>query len=250
MREVITHEALEGVPVTGTASLSVTGVCYGASDSPLIKNISLSLPARGISVIMGPNGAGKSLFLRLIHGLLVPSAGTIRWGGLSIDSPDAPVQALVFQSPVLLRRSTAANVDFVLKTRGRPDREKRDALLQRVGLSHLAKSPARRLSGGECQRLQLARALATDPDVLLMDEPTASLDPASTAVIEALVQDIARKGCKVIYVTHDLGQARRLADDVVFLANGKLAEHSSAQQFFETPVSDAARAYVNGHLVL
>lgn len=250
MREAVTHQRLEGAPVGGNTTLSAHALSYETGGRRLIDNVSLTLPADGISVIMGPNGAGKSLFLRLVHGLLMPTNGQINWGSSGPGEPSGPKQALVFQSPVLLRRSVAANVDFVLKTRGAQDVDLRNALLQRVGLLHLSKSPARRLSGGESQRLQLARALATTPDVLLMDEPTASLDPSSTAVIEALVHDIARKGCKVIYVTHDLGQARRLADDIVFLAKGRLAEHTQARTFFDEPRSDEARAYLNGQLVL
>jgi len=250
MREAVIDGTLTGEAVGAGTALSVSGLTFQDGGRTLLDGLSVTLPGAGVSVVMGPNGAGKSLFLRLVHGLLEPSHGCIRWGGAKVSPETTRSQALVFQSPVLLRRSVAANVDFALKARGCVSIQRRDALLARVGLRHLSRTAARRLSGGEAQRLQFARALATDPQVLLMDEPTASLDPASTAVIEALVQDAARQGVKVIFVTHDIGQARRLADDVTFLAAGRLVEHVEAGQFFERPESSQARAYLGGHLVI
>ena len=160
---------------------------------------------------------------------------------------------MVFQKPVLLRRSVAANIDFVLRGRSlaRADRRaRRDDLLARVGLADRARQPARLLSGGEQQRLALARALAIRPQVLFLDEPTASLDPASVQTIEAIVLDASRAGTKVIFVTHDIGQARRLAGDVVFLHRGVVAEHRAAKEFFAGPASEAALAYLSGRIVL
>ncbi|WP_369796047.1 ATP-binding cassette domain-containing protein [Puniceibacterium sp. IMCC21224] len=199
---------------------------------------------------MGPNGAGKSLLLRLLHGLIVPQSGSVLWDGAPLDSATRARQAMVFQKPVLLRRSVAANVDFVLRARGRRDRAARDALLARVGLSDHAAQPARLLSGGEQQRLALARALAVQPEVLFLDEPTASLDPASALMIEEIARNIRDQGTKLVFITHDIGQARRLADDVVFVARGQAAEHTPARQFFDQPTSEAARAYLAGRLVL
>lgn len=232
------------------SALTVKGLNYRVDGRPLVDGLTLELAPEGISVVMGPNGAGKSLFLRLIHGLLEPDHGDIRWGTQRAGPQTSRRQALVFQTPVLLRRAVSANMDFVMKARGCFDPERRDALLRRVGLAELAKSPARKLSGGERQRLQLARALATEPEVLLLDEPTASLDPAATATIETLVRDVSQQGVKVIYVTHDIGQARRLADDVVFLAAGRVVEHANAIDFFDTPSSAEARAYLAGHLLV
>ncbi|HEY5720378.1 MAG TPA: ATP-binding cassette domain-containing protein, partial [Gammaproteobacteria bacterium] len=159
-------------------------------------------------------------------------------------------QALVFQRPVLLRRSVAANLEFVLGLRGPVDRERCRVLLRHVGLEARARQPARLLSGGEQQRLALARALALEPRVLFLDEPTASLDPASTATIERLVREAQAAGTKVVYVTHDIGQARRLADEVVFLHRGRLLEQTPAAGFFERPVSGEARDYLAGRLVV
>ena len=233
--------------------LEVRGLRYEVRETALVDGIDLSLEQPGITAIMGPNGAGKSLLLRLLHGLLVPSAGDIRWNGAPLDESVRRRQALVFQRPVLLRRSVLANVEFVLRLRAgasalhAPDARE---LLEQAGLGDRAGQPARRLSGGEQQRLAMVRALALDPDVLFMDEPTASLDPASVAAIEAIVVEAHRAGTKIVLVTHDLGQACRLADDVVFLHRGRVMEHTLAAQFFVRPRSQPARDYLAGRLVL
>ena len=216
----------------------------------LVDGIDLTLDAGGLTVVMGPNGAGKSLLLRLLHGLIPPTAGEIRWG----DRPMTPTirerQGMVFQRPVLLRRSVAANLDFALGLRGNASSEWRDALLDRVGLLGRARQPARLLSGGEQQRLALIRALALEPDVLFLDEPTASLDPASVLTIEEVVRGAKAGGTKVIFVTHDMNQARRLADDVLFLHHGQLLEQSPAEDFFTAPRSEFARAYLEGRIIV
>lgn len=228
----------------------VRGLVYRAGGANRIDGIELALPKSSLTVVLGPNGAGKSLLLRLMHGLLTPTAGEIRWDGQPLDEAMRARQAMVFQRPVLLRRSVVANILFVLRLRGRPDREVVESLLNEVGLEDLAEQPARRLSGGEQQRLALARALALNPAVLFMDEPTASLDPAATASIESIVRRAHERGVKVVFVTHDLGQARRLADDVVFLHRGRLVEHTPAAAFFDQPESPQARQYLAGQLVL
>jgi len=226
------------------------GLVYRVGDRALIDGIDLKIPRGSRTVVMGPNGAGKSLLLRLLHGLLTPTSGQVLWGGRPLDGGQRQHQAMVFQRPVLLRRSVAANIRFVLNLRGRAAPDRVAQILDEVGLAACARQPARLLSGGEQQRLTLARALATDPQVLFLDEPTASLDPASTAAIEAIVKRAHERGTKIVFVTHDLGQARRLADDVVFLNAGRLAEHSPAQTFFDNPLSRAARDYLDGRLVL
>jgi tungstate transport system ATP-binding protein len=160
---------------------------------------------------------------------------------------------MVFQKPVLLRRSAAGNIWHALGLRGidRGERAIRvDGALKLAGLERLATMPARVLSGGEQQRLCLARALSLEPDILFLDEPTASLDPASTLAIEGLLIDAQHRGIKVIVVTHDVGQARRLAQDVVFLHHGRVTEHDAAKSFFAHPHSEAARAFLAGGLVL
>lgn len=227
----------------------VRGLVYEAGGRRLIDSVELSIARDSRTVVMGPNGAGKSLLLRLLHGLLEPSAGEVLWNGRRLDAGVRREQAMVFQRPVLLRRSVAANIRFVLKQRGGANSEI-EQILDEVGLADLADQPARLLSGGEQQRLTLARALATHPRVLFLDEPTASLDPSSTAAIEAIVQRAHERGTKIVFVTHSLGQARRLADDVLFMHKGRLTEHSPASTFFDQPSSQAAADYLDDRLVL
>ena len=228
----------------------VADLTYQAGGAVLIKGIDLALEADGVTVIMGPNGAGKSLLLRLMHGLLVPSGGRVTWGGHPLDEAVRRRQAMVFQRAVMLRRSVAANIDFVLRLRGRADPARRRDILEHAGLADRADQPARLLSGGEQQRLALARALATEPDVLFMDEPTSNLDPASTLVIEDITKAARDRGTKIVFITHDMGQARRLADDVVFMHRGKVLEHSPAAAFFNQPASAEAGDYMAGKIIL
>ena len=230
--------------------LEIDSLCYEVERERLIDRFSLEIESRGISVIMGANGAGKSLLLRLIHGLLAPTSGRVRWGGAGLDLATRKRQALVFQKPVLLRRSVEANIDFVLKPRGGDYRARRNAVLHEAGLYRQRLQPARLLSGGEQQKLALARALATDPAVLLLDEPCASIDSASTLQIETLLEHTRERGVKIILVTHDIGQARRLADDVAFVHHGRLLEYRSAAEFFDAPASAEAAAYLDGRIVV
>lgn len=234
----------------GAPLAQVRGLCFAVAGQALVDQVSLGLDARSLTVIMGPNGAGKSLLVRLLHGLIRPSAGDILWGGQPISRAVRERQAMVFQRPVLLRRSVAANIDFVLRLRGRADKARRRDILDMVGLAGRERQAARLLSGGEQQRLALGRALATQPEVLFLDEPTASLDPASTLKIEQIVSAAHLRGVKIVFITHDLGQARRLAGDVVFMHRGRLVEHTRAEQFFAEPEARAARDYIAGRLVL
>jgi tungstate transport system ATP-binding protein len=194
----------------------------------------------GRTVILGPNGAGKSTLLRLMHGLLDPTEGRLCW-------PHALSQGMVFQRPVMLRTTALANVEYGLKLQGFSAancRERAMSALQRVGLESLAARPARRLSGGEQQRVALARAWALQPQVLFLDEPTASLDPASSRDVERIILQIAAEGTRIVMSTHNLAQARRLAENVIFLDAGRLAEHCAAEQFFCVPSSPAARIFL------
>lgn len=231
--------------------LVLDDVSYEIGGMRLIKDLSCTFEAGPRTVIIGPNGAGKSLFLRLCHGLLHPSAGTVRWAGPDGVDPMA-AQAMVFQRPVMLRRSVAANVDYALKLRGH-DKPARaaiiDEVLGRCGLRRLKDNPARVLSFGEQQKLALARAWALKPQVLFLDEPTASLDPAATHAVEEIVQAIHDEGTRIIMTTHDLGQARRFADEVIFLHRGRMLERAPAAQFFAQPENDLAQAFVKGELL-
>jgi tungstate transport system ATP-binding protein len=184
-------------------------------------------------------------------GLATPSAGRISWGGRTDSKPVR--RAILFQRPVMLRRTVAANVGYALAQAGAPRSQRMPrvaALLDRVGLADLAQRPARRLSGGEQQRLALARALARDPEILLLDEPTANLDPAATRSVEEIVVMAAQSGIKIVMASHDLGQVRRLAGDVVFLVRGALCEQDRAADFLDNPTTPEAAAFLRGDLVI
>lgn len=229
------------------------GLTFARGGRQLLAGIDLGISGAGITMIMGPNGAGKSLLLRVLAGLIEPDSGTVSWNGGAPDRARAHRLAFVFQHPVLLRRSVLANMLHALKATGVPriDRSRRAlAALEQGGLGHLAKSPARVLSGGEQQRLALVRALAARPQLLFLDEPTASLDPTSTAAIETLVLDAAAAGTRILFVSHDVGQARRLADDVLFLCDGRITETSPAETFFDQAASPQAKSFLEGRLLL
>ncbi|WP_420347796.1 ATP-binding cassette domain-containing protein [Pelagibius sp.] len=216
----------------------------------LIDGLSMTVPARGVTAVMGPNGAGKSLALRLIAQLVEPTSGRLRFAAGLLAQPEI---AFVFQKPVLLRRSVRANLDHALRTYGTPrgERAARLAELLALGqLTELAERPARVLSGGEQQRVAMVRALAAEPKVLLLDEPTASLDPQATAAIEALIRRAVDDGVSVVLVTHQAGQAQRLADTVCFLHKGRLHESAPAAAFFHNPRTPEAHAYLAGELLL
>ncbi len=230
--------------------LLLEGVGYAVDGRPLLDGVFFRFEPGPRTIILGPNGAGKSLLLRLCHGLIRPTAGRVVWAGPG-TAQAAQRQAMVFQRPLMLRRSALANVEYPLKLRGVPAAERRAraaATLARTGLAALADRPARRLSIGEQQRLALARAWVCGPEVLFLDEPTASLDPASTFAVEEIVQAIHTAGTKIIMTTHDLAQARRLADEVVFLHRGQLLEHQTAADFFAKPATVEARAFLAGTL--
>lgn len=232
-------------------ALRVRHLAYQAGPTPILSGIDLNLTTDALTVLMGPNGAGKSVFLRLIHGLLQPTVGEITWDGQTLTKAIRKQQALVFQKPTLLRRSVRANLQFALGLRSLANRKERlEQALEEASLTDLASRPARVLSGGEQQRLALARALILEPKVLLLDEPTANLDPASVLMIEQIVRRVRRQGVKVILVTHDQHQAKRLGEEVVFLHKGHVSEHTPATDFFSNPKSDAARAYLGGEILV
>jgi len=217
-----------------------------------LDGVSLVLAPGDPTVLIGPNGSGKTSLIRLAMGLIAPTTGRIDWGGRGAGQGRR--RAIVFQHPVMLRRSVAGNIAFALLSGAAAaarDRASRiAALLALVGLAGLDARPARRLSGGERQRLALARALARDPEVLFLDEPTANLDPAATKAVEDIIAKIAAAGVKIVLATHDLGEARRLAGDVVFLVRGRIHEHTPAKPFFATPVTPEAQAFLKGDLVI
>ncbi|HUL05143.1 MAG TPA: ATP-binding cassette domain-containing protein [Candidatus Acidoferrum sp.] len=237
---------------TGTIlPLQLDGLAFEAAGKRLIDGISLTLGVGPRTVILGPNGAGKSLLLRLCHGLVQPTAGAVRWHGPGAVG-NGRRQAMVFQHPVMLRRSAAANIDYALRLKGIPRTLRRARVrevLDDTGLTPLAHRPARTLSIGEQQRLALARAWAAAPEVLFLDEPTANLDPAATRAIEEVIGAIDLTGTKIVMTTHDLGQARRLADEIVFLHRGRLLEQRPTAEFFAKPATSEAAAFIAGKLL-
>lgn len=232
-----------------TLPIRYDDVAYSAGATPILRAVALTIAAGPPTVLLGPNGSGKTTLLRLAMGLLAPVAGRILYA--EREGVARRRHAIVFQKPVMLRRTAARNIAFALKAAGREQDPVAIArLLDIVGLAALADRPARRLSGGEQQRLALARALARDPEVLFLDEPTASLDPAATKTVEDIITRTAQGGVKIVMATHDLGQARRLAGDIVFLAKGRLIEHASAAAFFSAPATSEARRFLAGDLVI
>lgn len=237
-------------PAGAALPLTVRDLTLEIDGHRLLDNVSFDVTDGGVTLVMGPNGAGKSLLIRILHGLQAATSGDVAWNGTAVGAATRQRQAMVFQRPVLLRRSAAANIDFVLRLGGLRGRGATQALLERVGLAHVAERPARQLSGGEQQRLALARALATAPEVLFLDEPTANLDPASTKIIEDIVREDSRGGTKVVFVTHDIAQARRIGDEVIFMHHGRVLEAAPAATFFDAPTSPEARDYLGGRIVL
>ena len=225
--------------------LRVADLSFAAGGRTIIDRVSLDIEAGPSSIILGANGAGKSVLMRLMHGLLAPTSGRISWAAAGTHRH----QAMVFQRPVMLRRSALANVTYALDLAGSAQSE-RIAMeaLEEVGLAHVAHRPARVLSGGEQQRLALARAWALHPEVLFLDEPTANLDPGATREIETVIKAFDAAGTKIVMSTHSLGQARRLGDEVIFLHQGRVAERSPIERFFPQPASAEAAAFVKGEL--
>jgi tungstate transport system ATP-binding protein len=226
-------------------------VQINSGDVKILNSVSITIASGPPTVLIGPNGSGKTTLLRVAMGLISASRGTITWGGRE-QSP-LTRRAIVFQRPVMLRRSAAANIRYSLDVANVPriERDHRIAdLLALVGLKGLERRPARRLSGGEQQRLALARALARDPAVLFLDEPTASLDPAATKAIEDIVRSVSARGVKVVMSTHDLGEAKRLGGDIVLLNRGQVVEAGPADRFFADPKTDEARKFIAGELLV
>jgi len=233
-------EVVAGLPIVASGVDLVRGA------TRVLDAIDIRIEPQSRTFILGANGAGKSTLLRVLHGLIVPTRGRVTWGHFATRPRG---QAMVFQRPVLLRRSAAGNIRHALSlagVRGREARRRVDRALLSVGLEAMAERPARVLSGGEQQRLALARAWALAPEVLFLDEPTASLDPPSTRAVEAIIEDIHALGTTIVMTTHHLSQAKRLADSVVLLDSGRVVEHTDAAAFFREPRSAGGRAFLEG----
>jgi len=230
--------------------LRLDDVAFEVGARRIIRGISTTFDAGPRTVILGPNGAGKSVLLRLCHGLLLPTSGSIGWN--APEPRGGPRrQAMVFQRPVMLRRSALGNVMYALRHAGVPRAERRQralVALRKVGLEDWAGHAARVLSGGEQQRLALARVWAISPEILFLDEPTASLDPGATHEIENVIVALHAAGTKIVMVTHNLGQAHRLADEILFVHEGCLVERAPAERFLKRPASREAARFLEGEL--
>jgi tungstate transport system ATP-binding protein len=217
----------------------------------ILDAVTLTFAPGAPTVLIGPNGSGKTTLLRAAMGLINPTRGRITWGGNDFNPPRR--RAIVFQRPMMLRRSVAANLKYALANADVPRAEQNARvaeLLGVVGMSDLGERPARRLSGGEQQRIAVARALARDPELLFLDEPTASLDPAATKAIEDVVRMVVERGIKVVMSTHDLGEARRIAGEIVLMHRGRVIENGPAAEFFANPKTQEARRFVAGELLV
>ncbi len=234
----------------GILPLTLRDVRFAAGGRTIICGVSAVIEAGPATIILGANGAGKSVLMRLMHGLLQPSSGEVKWHGQGADRVRRG-QAMVFQRPVMLRRSALDNIVYALALAHVPaaerERQAMDALRE-VGLVDVAHRPARVLSGGEQQRLALARAWALHPEVLFLDEPTANLDPGATREIENVIKAFDASGTKIVMSTHNLGQARRLGDEVLFIHQGRAVEHTPIERFFPKPASAEAAAFIKGEL--
>nr|WP_281493265.1 ABC transporter ATP-binding protein [Yoonia sp. F2084L] len=230
--------------------LRIAGACVKRRGVQLIGPINLDLGSQGLTIVLGPNGSGKTSLLRLMHGLERPASGTINWA--CPDNEARSHQAYVFQTPTMMRRSVTDSISYALIVMGvaRPTaREKAKEYATRVGLGHLLDCPAGVLSGGEKQKLAMARALIRQPQVLFLDEPCANLDGRATKEIEVILNDVRQQGTRIVMATHDLGQAKRLADDLLFMLNGCVREQGAAESFFADPQTAEAKAFLNGQIV-
>lgn len=230
--------------------LTVRGAQTSRRGKVLVGPIDLDLGGAGATVVMGPNGSGKTTLLRLLHGAARLTGGTIEWA--CGEEQARAQQGFVFQRPVMLRRSVLANLMYPLRMRGmaKPDAQAQaEDWASRVGLEKMLGRPATNLSGGEQQKLALARAMITQPHVLFLDEPTAALDGRATREVEAVLRAARASGTHLILSTHDLGQAKRLADEVLFVLHGQIHEHRTAREFFDAPQTLQARAFLRGDIV-
>ncbi len=227
----------------------------GYEGCPILDIDQMEIRRGEILTLVGPSGAGKSTLLRLLNFLEYPDEGTLRYDDLEL-SPNFPLArrrevTTVFQHPALLQDSVEANIAYGLKLRAEHNgKVEMDAIIQRMGLEKLRRQRARKLSGGEAQRVALARAVILHPQVLLLDEPTANLDPYNIGLIEDVVREInEQQKTTIVLVTHNIFQARRLSHRIGLMLAGRIVEMTSSQQFFESPIDPRTRAFVNGEMV-
>ncbi len=234
----------------GLLPLVAEGAMVRRRGKHLIGPVDLKLEGAGVTMVVGPNGSGKTSLLSVLHGTLRLSGGDVRWA-CPLDEARKK-QGFVFQTPKLLRRSVRDNLTYPLILLGvakSEAREKAAEWAERVGIEHAFMQPARILSGGERQKLALARALIREPEVLFLDEPCSSLDGRATREIEEILISASNAGTRIMMSTHNMGQAKRLGDEVIFVLDGKLLEFRAAGAFFEAPETAQARAFLRGDIV-
>ena len=219
-------------------------------NSKILDKINCTIKHHSITAVLGPNGAGKSIFLQAINGLTNIHDGKITFNEIYNNEEIRRKQAMVFQTPILLRRNVKANMSFVSSVNNKDGNIDIKSILKRVGLEGYDDKPARLLSGGEKQRLSLARALLIEPTVLLLDEPTANLDPFSLKLIEEIILEENKKGTTIILTTHDMAQAKRLASDIIFFNKGRMLEQTNSITFFRNPITIEAKKYIKGEILL
>ena len=230
--------------------LKLANVSVKRRGKRLIGPVDFDLAPSGLTIIVGPNGSGKTTLLRVMHGVERTSEGAVTW---AVEDEEARHhQSYVFQSPIMLRRSVADNLRYPLRLAHVP-KDDADARIShwaaRIGLQDALSTPATRLSGGEKQKLALARALIRRPEVLFLDEPCANLDGPSTRDIEALLREALDAGTRVIMTTHDMGQAKRLASDAIFMLHGRIKESAPASNFFDDPQTPELQAFFRGDII-
>lgn len=236
--------------VKGPLSVSFNSVVVRRNEKLVLGPLNLDLETGGITIVLGPNGAGKTTFLKVLHGVERISDGEMHWSISNVQAREE--QAYVFQSPIVLRRSVGQNLAYPLKLIGTVKSEismRVSLWARKIGLEDALDFPATGLSGGEKQKLAIGRALIRMPKVLFLDEPCANLDGRSTREIEELLHEATRAGTCIIMTTHDLGQAKRLADSVLFLLGGRLHEQSPAPAFFDIPSTSEAQSFLNGDII-
>ena len=236
--------------VKGPLSVSLDSVVVRRDGKLVLGPLDLDMETRGITVVLGPNGAGKTTFLKVLHGVERISDGAMHWSVANVQAREE--QAYVFQSPIVLRRSVAQNLAYPLKLIGTVKSEismRVSLWARKIGLEDALDFPATRLSGGEKQKLAIGRALIRMPKVLFLDEPCANLDGRSIREIEELLHEATLAGTSIIMTTHNLGQAKRLADSVLFLLGGRLHEQSPASVFFNIPSTSEAQSFLNGDII-
>jgi tungstate transport system ATP-binding protein len=236
--------------------IQADGLSKAYGEKEILREISFSVREKEIFGLIGPSGSGKSTLLRLLDLIEMPTGGSLTLLGEDALDGDARFGlrrrlAMLSQKPVIFNRTVYDNIALGMRYRNESQatigKRVGDALRD-IGLPDYARRNARTLSGGEAQRVALARAMVTDPEVLFLDEPTANLDPGAVKAIEQLIATIHAAGTKIVMTTHDLGQARRLADEILFMHQGRVLERRPAEAFFEQPATEEARAFIAGQL--